>query len=93
MYQVKVNEKRIKLFMREEDYLNYLDYMENGLKMIHTNGARGFVFNDGSRLTDVSFNNEFPRRYVLHKDTKTFKDAKFIKKYVELAEQWKEAQR
>ena len=85
MYTIKVSPRLTKIFMAERDYLNYVDYMENGLKVVRKE-FRATYFNDGAILTDVSLKGESPKRYVLHKDNKTFKDPKYTKKYVELAE-------
>lgn len=85
MYIIKVSPKLTKMFMAERDYLNYVDYMENGLKVVRKE-CRAVYFNDGAILTDVSLKGESPKRYVLHKEGKKFKDTRYTKKYVEIAE-------
>ena len=82
---LKVNPRLTRIFVSDRDYYNYLDYMENGLKIVRQEN-RATYFNDGSLLTDVSLQGETPKRYVLHRNNKTFKDRKYMKKYIELVE-------
>jgi hypothetical protein len=82
---LKINPRLTRIFVSDRDYYNYLDYMENGLKIVRQEN-RATYFNDGSLLTDISLKDETPKRYVLHKNNRTFKDMKYMKQYVELVE-------
>lgn len=86
MYQIEVSPRLTKIFMDKQMYLDYKDYMENGLKVV-SQRERTTRFNDCAQLIDVSYPNESPKRYVLHKDGKTFTHERYIKKYRDLAEE------
>lgn len=86
MYKIKVSPRKTKFFTAEQDYLNYKDYMDNGLKVVRTEPRTTF-FNDGSMLIDVSLEDATEKTYVLHKDAKTFKDMRYMQKYIDLSHQ------
>lgn len=83
LYSVQVSPTRVKLFMSQELYEQYVDFQTNGLRMTRQSHRTSY-FNDGARLVDVSLEGETPKRYVLHRDSRMFRDERYLKKYIEL---------
>ena len=81
MYEVK-DKNKIIYFANKTDADNYNDYLENGLKVIRTQG-KTYYFNNGDRLFDVSISDE--KNYVLETRTgRTVTNKKLQRKHLEL---------
>lgn len=79
-------EGKIATFGNEEDYLQRLDYVENGLKFTKVDCTNAYCFNDGGRsymIKMVLDNSILP---VLHKGSRTIKDKRQTRKYAEIIE-------
>lgn len=61
MYEVVDKNRRI-FFANRVDADNYMDFMNNGLKVIRKQG-RTHYFNNGDRLIDVGYNDK--KAYIL----------------------------
>lgn len=71
-------------FTHEQDYKNYLDYMENGLKIVRRNGNT-YYFNNGAivyMIEIIAENNAL--KPVLHLNNRTIRTGSQLKKYQEL---------
>lgn len=81
MYAVK-DKNKIIYFINKTDADNYNDYLENGLKVVKTQG-KTYYFNNGDRLFDVSISNE--KNYVLETRTgRTVTNKKLQRKHLEV---------
>ena len=65
MFEVK-NGKITKYFADKKDADNYIDYIENGLKVVGKS-IGCYKFNDGSLMSDVIMKDATEKKYVLHK--------------------------
>lgn len=81
MIEVKDKNRTI-YFSRQADADNYNDYLQNGLKVIRTDG-RTYHFNNGDRLINVSMHGEQKQRYVLHTRNRTITSEKLQKKHIQ----------
>lgn len=81
MFEVKDGNKT-KYFTNQADADNYNDYLQNGLKVIKTDG-RTYHFNNGDRLMDVSMQGEQEKRYVLHSGHRTITSEKLQCKHIQ----------
>lgn len=86
MYCIKVSDKCSKIFLKEEHYRNYQDYLEQGLKVVGRT-LQATCFNDNAQLIKTINDTTKEVIYVLHKDGKTFNNLSYMQKYIELAEQ------
>ena len=81
MYEVK-DKNKIIYFTNKTGADNYNDYLENGLKVIRTQG-KNYYFNNGDRLFDVSISYE--KNYVLKTRTgRTVTNKKLQRKHLEV---------
>lgn len=80
-FEIKHN-NTIHYFCKKVDADMFCDYLNNGLKVIKKD-EKSYLFNDGSRLTDVSLPNETPARYVLTtRNRRTIFSHRYMKKYL-----------
>lgn len=78
-YQYSEKNKKI-YFNNKKEYNNYVDYKNNGLKVIRISG-RSYFFNSGDRLIDTSYGNK--KSYcVITRSNKKLTSENLIKKYV-----------
>lgn len=72
-------------FAHGQDYKNYLDYIENGLKIVRRSGNT-YYFNNGAIVHMVKDLAENTFKPVLHLRNKTIRNGKQLTKYTELIE-------
>ena len=73
------------IFFNQERERNFIDFIENGLKLIKKEN-KIYTFNNGCRLVDISINDGQPARYILHDEigSKTYEAERYLKKYIAL---------
>lgn len=70
-------------FMHESDYNNYMDFVNNGLKVIRKKDT-SYIFNDGSRFLYVPAHNGMNEvRVLTDRHNKQFKNEKYFKKHLQ----------
>ena len=77
----KKDGNKTRYFANQADADNYNDYLQNGLKVIRTDG-KTYHFNNGERLIDVSMQGEQKKRYVLHSGHRTITSEKLQRKHI-----------
>ena len=84
MQELKLPNDNTKLFINNADYLNYIDYLQNGLKCIKQNGY-SYHFNNGAKMFEIKnmMTNNF--NYIVEVNGKKYTDVKFTSKYVKVA--------
>lgn len=75
-----------KIFAHEEDATNYIDFLENGLRIVRKS-CGGWLFNDGSILLDVSIKGTPNKIYRLKQENRLIKSERLLKKYIAVLEQ------
>ena len=71
-------------FYNETNYKNYLDYLQNGLKIIRKSGY-SYHFNDGSRFLNMPSQNGLNQVRILRdRNNKQFKNERYFRKHLQL---------
>lgn len=71
-------------FTHKQDYKNYLDYMENSLKIVRRNGNT-YYFNNGAIVYMIPIIAESNAlKPILHINNRTIRNGNQLKKYMEL---------
>lgn len=92
MYEVK-NGKITKYFANKKDADNYIDYIENGLKVV-SKSIGCWEFNDGSLMSDVIMRGATEKKYVLRKhgvNGDKITSERLQKKYIKALEEYLKA--
>lgn len=76
-----IDKNKIIYFTKETDANNYKDYMINGLKVIRITG-KTYHFNNGDRLTDVTFNNPSKKYVLVTRCNRRITSGKLQKKHI-----------
>lgn len=70
-------------FMHESDYNMYMDFVNNGLKVIRKKD-NSYYFNDGSRFLDMPAQNGLNAvRVLTDRHNKQFRNERYFKKYLQ----------
>ena len=74
--------KSIMTFMHESDYNTYMDFINNGLKVVRK-AYNTYHFNDGSRFLDMPARNGLNAvRVLMDRHNRQFKNEKYFKKHL-----------
>lgn len=77
-------------FYNEANYKNYIDYLQNGLKIIRKSGY-SYYFNDGSRFLDVPAQNGLNAvRVLIDRNNHQFKNERYFKKHLQAIANYKQ---
>lgn len=87
MQELKLLNGNTKLFTNNTDYLNYIDYLQNGLKCIKQNGS-SYHFNNGAKMFEIKDMITNKCNYIVEVDGKKYTNVKFTSKYVKVANIW-----
>ena len=80
--------KTIIIFMNESDYNIYMDFVNNGLKVIRKKD-NSYFFNDGSRFLDMPARNGLNAvRVLTDRKNQQFKNERYFKKYLQAIEDY-----
>ena len=85
-YTVKTK-KSIIIFMHESDYNMYMDFINNGLKVVRKKDG-SYFFNDGSRFLD---NKLHAVRVLTDRKNQQFRNERYFKKYLQAIEEYTES--
>jgi hypothetical protein len=87
MGQFKVTTSKTTIvFAHKEDYINYLDYINNGLRVVRKLNNT-YYFNNGSRLIDAPARNLIPTtRVLITRTNERYTNEKYLRKYLQAIE-------
>ena len=80
--------KTIIIFMNESDYDIYMDFVNNGLKVIRKKN-NSYFFNDGSQFLNIPARNGLNAvRILTDRRNQKFKNERYFKKYLQAIEDY-----
>ena len=80
--------KTIIIFMNESDYNMYMDFVNNGLKVIKKKD-NSYFFNDGSQFLNIPARNGLNAvRILTDRRNQKFKNERYFKKYLQAIEDY-----